>query len=43
MKVKTRRVLFAFLLVLVLVAVAAAMMVIGRGHTVYFDNKTLED
>ena len=22
---------------------AAAMMVIGRGHTVYFDNKTLED
>ena len=24
-------------------AVAAAMMVIGRGHTVYFDNKTIED
>ena len=27
----------------VCIAVAAAMMVIGRGHTVYFDNKTLED
>ena len=24
-------------------AVAAAMMVIGRGHTLYFDNKTIED
>lgn len=27
----------------VVVAVAAAMMVIGRGHTLYFDNKTIED
>ena len=27
---------------LVLVAIGAAMMVIGRGHTVYFDNKSLE-
>jgi len=27
----------------VCVAVAAAMMVFGRGHTLYFDNKTLED
>ncbi|MCI9577553.1 MAG: hypothetical protein HFF98_01775 [Oscillibacter sp.] len=42
MKAK-RRVLFSLLLVLFLVGVAAAMMVIGRGHTVYFDNKTLED
>ena len=42
MKAK-RRMLFSLLLVLVLVGVAAAMMVIGRGHTVYFDNKTLED
>lgn len=24
-------------------ALAAAMMVIGRGHTLYFDNKTIED
>ena len=27
----------------VVVAVAAAMMVIGRGHTLYFDNKTIEE
>ena len=40
---KTRRMLFSLLLALVLVAIAACMMVIGRGHTVYFDNKTLED
>lgn len=40
---KTRRILFSLLLALVLVAIAACMMVIGRGHTVYFDNKTLED
>lgn len=40
---KTRRMLFSLLLALALVAIAACMMVIGRGHTVYFDNKTLED
>ena len=38
-----RRIVFSVLLVLILVGVAASMMVIGRGHTVYFDNKTLED
>lgn len=27
----------------VVIAVAAAMMVIGRGHTLYLDNKTIED
>lgn len=27
----------------VTIAVAAAMMVIGRGHTLYFDNKTIEE
>lgn len=42
MKTK-RRILFCVLLVGLLAAVAACMMVIGRGHTVYFDNKTLED
>ena len=26
----------------VLVAIGAVMLVVGRGHTVYFDNKTLE-
>ena len=37
-----RRLLFRAGAILVLVAVAAVMMVIGRGHTVYFDNKTLK-
>ena len=37
-----RRLFFRIGAVLVLVAVAACMMVIGRGHTVYIDNKTLE-
>ena len=39
---RTRRLLFRLGTVLVLLAIAACMMVIGRGHTVYFDNKTLE-
>lgn len=38
----TRRLLFRVGAVLLLVAIAACMMVIGRGHTVYIDNKTLE-
>lgn len=37
-----RRILFILLTVLILAAIAGWMMVIGRGHTVYFDNKTLE-
>ncbi len=28
--------------ILLLIAIAAVMMVIGRGHTVYFDNKALD-
>ena len=39
---KTRSLLFRLGTLLVLIAIAACMMVIGRGHTVYFDNKTLE-
>ena len=39
---KKRRILFIALSVLILIAIAACMMVIGRGHTVYFDNKKLE-
>ncbi|MBR1559729.1 MAG: hypothetical protein IJ646_05745 [Clostridia bacterium] len=39
---KKRRLLFRVGTVLVLVAIAACMMVIGRGHTMYFDNKKLE-
>ena len=42
MKTK-RKILFPILAVAILVAIAAWMMVIGRGHTVYFDNKTIED
>jgi len=42
MKTK-RRIAFCLLLLLILVGIAAAMMVIGRGHTIYLDNKTLED
>ena len=37
-----RALLFRLGAVLVLIAVAACMMVIGRGHTIYLDNKTLE-
>ena len=36
-----RRFFFRLGAVLILAAVAAVMMVIGRGHTVYFDNKTI--
>ena len=39
---KTRRWLFRLGTLLILVAIAACMMVVGRGHTVYFDNKKLE-
>ena len=37
-----RRLLIRFLALLVVVGIAAAMFVIGRGHTIYFDNKDLE-
>ena len=39
---KTRRLLFQIGTVILLLAISACMMVIGRGHTVYFDNKKLE-
>ena len=38
----TRTVLFRAAAVLALVAIACAMLVIGRGHTVYFDAKEAE-
>lgn len=41
MKGKTLMIRLATLAVVI--AVAAVMMVIGRGHTLYFDNKTIED
>ena len=34
--------LIRIIAIVVLIAIAAAMFVIGRGHTVYFDNKDLE-
>ncbi len=37
-----RKWLFRIGAILVLLAVAACMMVIGRGHTIYFDNKKME-
>ena len=37
-----RRLIFCVGAVLALIAIAACMMVIGRGHTMYFDNKKLE-
>ena len=37
-----RRMLFPALTVLILVVIAAWMLVIGRGHEIYLDNKTLE-
>lgn len=39
---KKRRILLCTCAVLVLIAIACAMLVIGRGHTMYFDNKEME-
>ena len=39
---KTRRVLYCIGVAVVFIAIAVVMLIIGRGHTVYFDNKTLE-
>ena len=39
---KTRRLLFRLGTVLILIGICVVMMIIGRGHTVYFDNKKLE-
>ena len=34
-----RRLLFRFAAIVIILAIAAVMFVIGRGHTLYFDNK----
>ena len=39
---KKRTLFFRIGAIAILLAIAAVMMVIGRGHTVYFDNKKLE-
>ena len=38
---KLKQILIRLAFVAVLLAIAGVMLVIGRGHTVYFDNKTL--
>lgn len=37
-----RSLLFRIGAILLLVLIAACMMIVGRGHTVYFDNKAIE-
>ena len=39
---KKRRILFSALTIVVLIAIAVLMFIIGRGHTLYFDNKAIE-
>ena len=39
---KARKIVFRILALAILIGIAAVMFVIGRGHTIYFDNKTLE-
>lgn len=42
MNSKKRTLLLRVCALVLLVAVAALMMVLGRGHTIYFDNRSLE-
>ena len=42
MKISKRTLFFRIGAVVLLLVIAALMMVIGRGHTVYIDNKTFE-
>ncbi len=42
MNTKTRSWLIRIAFVLVLVLLAVLMLIIGRGHTIYFDNRALE-
>ena len=41
-KTSNRRLIFQLAAVVVLIAIAYAMTIVGRGHTVYLDNKKLE-
>ena len=41
-KTSNRRLIFQLTAVVVLIVIAYAMTIIGRGHTVYLDNKKLE-
>ena len=40
--INKRRLFFRLIAVLLLVVIAVAMFIVGRGHTVYVDNKTIE-
>ena len=42
MKKGVRRILFIFALIAVLVAISITCFIVGRGHTVYLDNKSIE-
>ena len=41
-KTSNRRLIFQLAAVVVLIVIAYAMTIVGRGHTVYLDNKKLE-
>ena len=41
-KTSNRRLIFQLAAVIVLIVIAYAMTIVGRGHTVYLDNKKLE-
>lgn len=40
---KGRRILFTSLFVAIIVGICIACFILGRGHTIYFDNKNTED
>ena len=41
-KASARSIIFKAAALLILIVIAVVMLVIGRGHTVYIDNKTLD-
>lgn len=40
---KKRRILFSLLFSLIIVGICVVCFIVGRGHNVYFDNKTTDD
>lgn len=42
MKNNVRRLLFISGLIVVLIAISAVCLIVGRGHTIYLDNKSIE-
>ena len=39
---KSKKWLYRIAALVILLAISGAMFVIGRGHTIYFDNKAME-